>query len=329
MRTQLECNTRFAKETEYLGNAKPVNNVNPLVSITVATYQHENYIKQCLDGILMQITNFPIEIIIGEDQSTDSTRSICIEYAENHKDKIRLFLRSRETSQYHDGKGNFICRFNGIWNRMSARGKYLAMCEGDDYWTDPYKLQKQVDFLESNPTFSLSYHNVYFKNESNNTLKISDWPQKPEITIEDLALNNYIYTASVVFRRESLTVEAIPAKLPFGDYFMWLIIAQKGRIKYFDEPMGVYRIHEGGVWSLLSYAERQKKTLMGKKILMQYFKTDKIADALTKSYTDLAFATFLNTIKQGKIWGSGYFLWCIVKIRKGRHFLLHKILSKF
>ena len=295
--------------------------MKPLLSVCCTSYNQEKHIQFAIEGFLLQKTSFPIEIIIHDDASTDKTADIIKSYHKKYPELIiPIYQIENKYSKGIRPLTNFVFK--------CAKGKYIALCEGDDYWTDPFKLQKQVDFLESNPTFSLIYHNVYFKNELDNTLKISDWPQKPELTIEDLALNNYIYTASVVFRRECLTVDSIPAQLPFGDYFMWLIIAQHGRIKYFEEPMGVYRIHEGGVWSLLSYAERQRKTLLGKKILMQYFKNDKIADSLTKSYIDLAFAAFLKIVKQGKILDSAYFLYCIVRMRKGRHFLLHKILRK-
>ena len=155
-----ECKKRFLFQEEFLGVDKPVNRIEPLVSVSVATYQHFKFIKQCLDGIIAQKTTFPFEIIIGEDESIDGTRGICTEYAERYPDKIRLFLRSRKTSQYFDKEGTFICRFNGVWNRMSAQGKYIALCEGDDYWTDPFKLLKQVDFLEKHPECALCFHAV-------------------------------------------------------------------------------------------------------------------------------------------------------------------------
>ena len=118
----------------------------PLVSICVVTYNHQNYIKQCLDGVLMQECNFEYEVLLGEDNSTDTTRKLCIEYAERFPDKIRLFLHDRSNVIYINGKPTG--RFNFIYNLKQAKGKYIALCEGDDYWTDPTKLQKQVDFLE-------------------------------------------------------------------------------------------------------------------------------------------------------------------------------------
>ncbi len=135
-----------------------------MVSVCVQTYQHKGYIKQCLDGILMQQTNFPYEIILGEDESTDGTREICIEYAEKYPDKIKLFLRCRKDVIYING--NATGRFNFMENLKACKGKYTALCEGDDYWTDPLKLQKQVDFLEANPEYSLIFTNCQVKYEN-------------------------------------------------------------------------------------------------------------------------------------------------------------------
>src|SRR5690606_37807476 len=125
--------------------------IKPLVSVCVQTYNQEHYIKQCLEGILMQQTTFPFEIILGEDESNDGTREICKQYAAQYPDKIKLFLRSRKDVIYING--NPTGRFNFIENLKACSGKYIALCEGDDYWTDPLKLQKQVDFLESNKEY--------------------------------------------------------------------------------------------------------------------------------------------------------------------------------
>lgn len=295
----------------------------PLVSISCITYNHEKFIAQALDGFVMQQTSFPVEILIYDDASTDNTQKIIHDYEAKFPDIIRPIYQNE--NQFSKGVMGIAAKYN----LSRSRGKYIAMCEGDDYWTDPLKLQKQVDFLETNQSFALVYHNMYFKNEQDNTLKISDWPQKPELTVFDLAVNNYIYTASVVFKRESLSLDNAPRNIPFGDYLMWLIIAKQGRIKYFDEPMGVYRIHPGGVWSTLSYPQRQAKTLKGKKLLMEYFKNDEIEGLLAQSYIDLAFASLLKIINEGKPFRALYFLYCVLKIRKGRLFLINKVLSKF
>ena len=235
---------RFLLQKEYLGDNKPVNQINPLVSITVATYQHANYIKQCLEGILMQKTNFLYEVIIGEDGSIDGTQEICKEYAEKYPDRIRLYIRDRKLSQFvtEDGK---VTRFNGIWNRMSARGKYIAWCEGDDYWTDPLKLQKQVDFLEGHPEYGLCYTKVRYFHQATKRF-IKTWGG-PYTCFDDLFKRNTIPTLTVLLRRSlynQYIAEIQPElqKWRMGDYPMWLWFAHESSIKFMPEVTGVYRI---------------------------------------------------------------------------------------
>ena len=115
----------------------------PLVSVCIQTYQHAPYIRECIDSVLMQETNFPFEIILGEDDSTDGTREICIEYHNRHPDIIRLFLRSEKDKIYiNDEKTG---RFNYIQNLKEAKGRYIALLDGDDYWISKNKLQQQAD----------------------------------------------------------------------------------------------------------------------------------------------------------------------------------------
>lgn len=134
---------------EYLGNQKVVNFTNPLVSICVPTFQHGSFIEECLNSILAQSTNFDFEILIGEDDSSDNTRLICKQFAENHQDRIRLFLRREEDKIIMFGRK--AGRFNHLGLYGAARGKYVCICDGDDFWIDPLKLQYQVDFMEDNP----------------------------------------------------------------------------------------------------------------------------------------------------------------------------------
>ena len=131
----------------------------PLVSVCVMTYQHKKYIKDCLDGILMQKTDFPFEILLGEDASTDGTKEICLEYAKKYSDKIRLFLHKRENNIKYNG--NPSGKFNFLYNLFNSKAEYIALCEGDDYWNDPYKLQKQVDILEKNNDLAMCTHETH------------------------------------------------------------------------------------------------------------------------------------------------------------------------
>lgn len=250
---------RFLLQQEYLGDDKPVNNITPLVSVTVATYQHVNYIRECLDGILMQKTNFLYEIILGEDGSVDGTQDVCIEYATNYPDKIRLFIRDRALSQYIASDGRVV-RFNGIWNRMSTRGKYIAWCEGDDYWTDPYKLQKQVDFLEQNPDYGLICTDVDFYNQSNgkflyNYFKTKKYPIK--YNYKDFLLNLWFIAPCTWVFRKSL-YHLINPNFIVGDLPILLEISSKSKIKYLSETTAVYRVLKESASHRKSFNEYKK-----------------------------------------------------------------------
>ncbi len=144
--------------TEFLGENKPVNQMQPLVSVCITAYQHASYIEKCLEGALKQQCDFPYEILLGEDESNDGTREICQQYAEKYPDKIRLFLHSREDNYFiaggATGKNNFI------YNIKQARGEYIALCDGDDFWLTTDKLQTQVEALKKHPQSSISFHKV-------------------------------------------------------------------------------------------------------------------------------------------------------------------------
>lgn len=254
----------YNPDEEYLGRDKDVNYVEPLVSVCSTTYQHANYLEDCIEGILMQKTDFPVEIIIGEDESTDGTREICKKYAVEHPDKIRLFLRDRNTSSVYNVNGKRIFGFNGKWTRKSARGKYIAMCEGDDYWTDPLKLQKQVDFMESNPGTALTYHkhkNVDQRGE------LIDYRNKP-LPCTMMMVNDF---------------DDMPVGLdcPNGDRLLLTYLSLKGSLKYLEdiEP-SVRRHHEGGVMSMASEKEKLNRQVRTWSSIYEAFKDTKLSDKL-------------------------------------------------
>ena len=247
---------RFKLQNEYLGEEKIVNKITPLVSVVVATYRHARFIAQCLDGIVNQVTKFPIEVIVGEDGSDDGTTELCIQYAEKYPNLIRLFIRDRSLSQYRSAEGNVI-RFNGVWNRMSARGKYIAMCEGDDYWIDPLKLQKQVDFLEANPKYVLSHTNFryyfeldkkYFENKHcASNLEILSKGLIPE----DILHRYFVQTLTAVMRRDAYQKAIQHDEFLFSGYFLmgdtqlWYELSKLGKIHFLTDVTGVYRKNEG------------------------------------------------------------------------------------
>ena len=173
----------------------------PKVSVVVTTYNHRDYISECLEGILMQQTTFPFEIILGEDASTDGTREVCKAYAEKYSDIIRLFLRSRGDVIYIEGHPTG--RSNFMESLKVSKGKYIALCEGDDYWTDPLKLQKQVDFLEAHPDYALCFHRAQLLNEKGEfTLHAipEDFEENTFVYKDLLSHYNFIATASVLFK---------------------------------------------------------------------------------------------------------------------------------
>lgn len=213
--------------------------MKPKVSILCLTYNHANFIKQTLDGFLTQETNFPIEIVVHDDASTDGTREILQEYAKKYP-KI-IYPIYEEKNQYSLNNFKFI---NDMYS--NARGKYIATCEGDDYWIEPNKLQLQVDFLEKNREYAFCFHPVKVVYEHGGTADAIFPDKRPELTTKGLLRRNFIQTNSVVYRKqkyENINLQAIP-----GDWYMHLYHAQFGKIGYINKVMAVYRRHPGGVW---------------------------------------------------------------------------------
>lgn len=220
---------------------------NPLVSVVIVTYNHEKYIAEAIEGALMQKINCPYEILIGEDDSSDGTREICKGYAKEYPEKIRLFLNDRQNVIYING------RSTGRWNFINllkkSKGKYVALCEGDDYWTDPLKLQKQTDFLEANTEFTICSHNVLLKYEDQGKLvRQAEVNRKEIITIEDvIGEGSQGATCSLVFRNK--VFGEFPDwfyKSRNGDVPLQILCTSKGKMKCFKEIMGVYRKHNAG-----------------------------------------------------------------------------------
>ncbi len=221
------------------------------------SYNHENYICECLDGFVKQETTFPFEILVHDDASTDNTAFIVKEYEANYPHLFRCVYQTE--NQY--AKQN--CLINILF--PAAHGKYIALCEGDDYWTDPLKLQKQVDFLEANEDFSLcftkigTFRNNNIDNDEHKHYYHKIMGERTEFTIEDIIKDNFIATCSVMFRKKNTINHPEWAnQLPFGDWTLSVLNARHGKIKYIDELTGVYRIHEGGIWTSQPIQIRQK-----------------------------------------------------------------------
>ena len=212
------------------------------VSVCMVTYNHEQYIAQAIQSVLAQETDFPIELVIGEDCSTDNTRSIVCELAEKHGDRIRL--RLAESNQ--GAKANFIGTFG------ACRGQYVALLEGDDYWTCTDKLQMQVDALDARPDWAMCFHptQVKFEEGSHEPRVLPASWDKPEATLVDLFAANFIPTSAVLFRNRLFP--ALPAWFHdtlLGDWPLHILNAAYGNIGFMPDVMSVYRVHANGIWS--------------------------------------------------------------------------------
>lgn len=212
---------------------------SPKVSVVSVSYNQEEYIRQTLEGFLDQQTDFDFEVVIADDASTDRTPEIIQEYADKYPRVIKPILR----------KKNIGVLQNFVDTLRAAKGKYIALCEGDDYWTDPEKLQRQFDFMESHPDYAVCFHpvRVVFENNEEKESIIPAIKGKFRPTREDLLKRNFIQTNSVMYRRQPY--ENMPQEdiLPV-DWFLHLYHAQFGKIGFINRAMSVYRRHPGGIW---------------------------------------------------------------------------------
>lgn len=233
-----------------------LDNREVIVSIKCFTYNHEKYIADALEGFVMQKTNFRFEAIVHDDASTDGTAAIIREYAEKYPSIIKPIFETENQYSKKDGSLRRIMNDH-------VRGRYVAYCEGDDYWTDPLKLQKQVDFLESHPDYTITCckYNIYNQKEQQ-VYYCNHKDTNRDITFNDLILHNYIATLTVLIRAEIyLGYRDFIKEAPiwsFGDYPLWLYASTKGKIMKFPEEMAMYRILENSASHMTNDQSRLK-----------------------------------------------------------------------
>lgn len=243
---------------------QPTHERTPKLSVFMITYNHERFIREAIDSALMQQTDFPFEIVIGEDCSTDATRALVQDYAQRYPDRIRLLLHPHNVGSMR----NFAQTY------AACRGEYVAWLEGDDYWTAPRKLQQQVDFLDEHPDYALCFHQVVAVDDA-----APDRP--PQLITNDLPLvvpfeqllrSNFIQSCSVVYRRAQVpTIPAWVLDLPMGDWPLHVLHAQHGKIGQIKQIMAVYRVHSGGVWSGAQRINRLLGSMQFYECINKYF----------------------------------------------------------
>ena len=211
-----------------------------IVSISCITYNQAQYIRQCLDGFVMQRTNYKYEVLIHDDASTDGTAEIIKEYTQKYPNIFNPLYEVE--NQWSKGR-----RGSAVFNLPRARGKYIAFCEGDDYWTDPNKLQKQVSFLENHPEYGLVYTRVKYYSEKNK--KFTCVFGKEVNSFIDLTKGNTIPTLSIVVRHNLLknyyeTIKPKEKSWKMGDYPISLYCSYYSKLKFLPDITGVYRVLE-------------------------------------------------------------------------------------
>lgn len=233
------------------------------VSIAMIAYNHEKFIAQALNSVLMQKTKYKYKIVIAEDMSTDGTREILLDYQKRYPDKIKLILQNK----------NVGAIANNLVLLSHMEGNYIAALEGDDYWINPLKLETQIDFLEYNKDFVLSGHCIDKLKYDGEILKSSE--DRDKIFTQSELYDQYIPTLSAVFRN---VLKPLPIELnysPSGDFLLWTFIGQFGQFHISKVSMGIYREHLGGAWSGVSLIKQLKNSVITRLYALKYVKDKK------------------------------------------------------
>ena len=211
------------------------------VSVRILTYNLDKFIAQALESVLMQQVDFDYEVVIGEDCSTDNTRDILIDYQKKYPEKIRLMLNDTNVGMVNNEMQVF----------RASKGKYIALLDGDDYWTSPHKLQKQVEYLEGKPEFSACFHPVidFYQDGSQEASVAPPDVYRKVLSLKDLLEHPIPPTSAIMFRKSILDKPFLSmySTAIVGDWEFIILAALRGNIGYLDEVMGVIRIHSGGL----------------------------------------------------------------------------------
>jgi glycosyltransferase involved in cell wall biosynthesis len=281
LRFRAKTSPTLADEVQYMLRGSQKSSANDVkVSVIVMTYNHEAFVSQALESVLAQDATFAVEIIVSEDCSTDKTRDIVMDYAARYPDVIRLVLSD------HNLRNNEVVA-RGI---RVARGTYVALLDGDDYWISPQKLQHQVDLLDSHPRSAVCFHNaqVIYDDGSREPHLWTPAEQKQETYLEEIWAGNFIATSSVMFRNH--LIGEIPSwyipMFPITDWPLHILHAERGSISFINEVMSIYRQHRGGLYSPLSEAEKQDATRRFYKVMNRNlnYKYDRLVKGACSNY---------------------------------------------
>lgn len=267
-----------------------------LVSIRCLVYNHEPYLRQCLDGFVTQKTNFAFEAIVHDDASTDKSADIIREYATKYPDIIKPIYETENQYSKHDGSLNRI-----MYGAISPKVRYIAICEGDDYWTDPLKLQKQFDFMEANPDYSMCFHNAMIHYQNRN---IGD---KPFAQLENRDYNpvelyeKWLVPTASIFARKEIILKQLPTlnnpDFLYGDNPLIISLAYAGKVRCMNEIMSVYRINTGSI--TLKINKNIDKVLLHHRNMGKTFGNG-IKAASKKIISNISYSQMLQYLKERK-----------------------------
>ncbi len=277
-----------------------------MVSICCITYNQEEYIRDALDGFLSQETDFSYEVLIHDDASTDGTADIIREYARQYPEIIKPILQTE--NQYAKGLTNV----SGTYNFPRAKGRYIAMCEGDDYWTDPHKLQRQTDYMEAHPDCSLVFHSacIEVQGRALTERRMRPYRRSRQVSPEEIIDKTSGYpTASLMFRADM--VKILPdfyVNAPLADIPLQLMAAARGWAYYMDRPMCVYRLGGAFSWTTLmkqgDYERKQRQYYQDMKKMYRGFDREtggRFHEVARRALARIYFLTKVNTKQYGEV----------------------------
>ncbi|MBV6627618.1 MAG: glycosyltransferase [Rivularia sp. (in: Bacteria)] len=236
------------------------------MSVSLVTFNHEKFIAQAIESVLLQEVDFSYEIIIGEDFSSDRTREIVIDYQKQYPDKIRLILPEENLGCY--GQKIFVKTLE------ASVGEYIALLDGDDYWTNPNKLQQQVDFLDNHPECAICFHDVnkIFEDKADNSRSYNDFEPQEFSDLKNILKTNFIPTCSTLYRR------GLFSEFPewycdtvCGDWVLHVLNARCGKIGYINQSLGVYRVHSNGLFSSMKKIQQLEEAIKCYELMNEYF----------------------------------------------------------